>query len=385
MNKETLQFSASVTQLLFSSRMNSSKNSCPLFQYKSLLIFNNLFSLTFTLAAVYLSVILFQLIYKKFGLYHVNVRTLLLHFCIANGVTSICIMTRMVYNFFLVLFGLDHMQMRRLQCFGFDSVYGICNTVSSLSISAIGFERLMATINQRNTDPDKSNNAFNLVAGSIWLGAILEVFISFWYIIATYEDSTMCYCFAAGTVSNYYLIVVLALCTISQITTFLCFGYVVIINKKVAKDLTNISKYTLQERYQISNNISTTISLLPNVISNSVLYTAACFAYFFVWPPFWNGQVEFVIHLLSGINDLISITCFLQPALLLKFNKNLNKMALEEYKSFQILNRWLPTYSNCKNTAKVGDNLNVVSFRVSPDKNKEILESMWIKYPSRKQ
>lgn len=367
---------------------NSSTNFCPSFQYKGLLIFNNLFTFLFSATTLYLSVVIFQLLYKRYGLYHVNVRLLLMHFCLANGATSAFITVRIFYNFSLLIFGLDVMQMSRLRCTGFESVYAISQIVASISISAVGFERFVATVGRRHTDPEHSKVIFRIVAASIWVAGCLNACLNVWNVATSSDNSMMCYCFTAGSISYQYLIVVLAVLIFTQVTTFVSFGYVHLKNKHVSKNLSNISKYTLQERYQISNNISTTLSLFPNVISNAILYTFVCTAALFIWTPFWNGQVELVIHLLSGINDLISITCFLQCFFLLKFNKNLTKAIFEDYELFKLLKRFLPRKAKdrCIKASKSETNLKkVVSFRVSPEENKEILENMWMKYSTQKQ
>lgn len=361
----------------------SLENFCSEFQYIGLLIFNNIVTIVFNSISVYLSTVLFKLIYKQYGLFHVNVRLMLYQFLISNGLTSIFIIVRQFYNFSLLIFGMDLLQLSRSNCLLFDFVYDVCNVVTVLSVSGIGFERFAATVSKKFTDPEYSNKIWKFISGSLWIAGIINNLVYYFSVIFEDDNKIMCYCFLGGATPYFILIFVLVFFITIQIFTFVSYAYVYYKNNQMSKSIANISIFSLQERYQIWNNISVTTSLLPNVISNAVLYTCVCSAYFFLWSLYWTGRVETAVHLLSTINDFISFGCFLQPLLLLKFNDKLWEAAVRENKLLRILQRlycsiWTPNKVFVRKETRRA--AKVISYQVTPDSNVEMMEKMWANY-----
>lgn len=358
---------------------NSTKLFCLIFRYPELLIFNNFFALSFNICSIYLSVILFRLLYKRQGLYHANVRLLLLHFCTANGLTSFLIMVRIGYNFALILFGSEPFIMSRLQCTAFDTCFTICNLVALLSISAIGFERFMATVSQKFSDPDYSNVLFKILTACMWFLACVTICANFLEIILEHAKENTCYCLAAVAASSNYQILVFSIFILAQFITLTCFGVVLVKNKQTSKACSNISIYSLQRRYQIWNNVSTTKSLMVNVISNAFLYTIVCIAHIFLWSFFTNHhhhQIELIVHLVSIVNDFISVGCFLQPIFLICFNKKLSKTVFNENEMMKKMKRRF-VKDKCETTVR---RKSIISYRISPDISTKILENAWDKF-----
>src|SRR5690349_15791075 len=95
---------------------------------------NNILCLLFIFPSLFSIAFVFLLIYTKRGIFHTNVRLLLLNFYIANCFSSLFLIVQIGYNFLLLYFGFDFVRMKQSYCNLFDSGHYCCNIAATMFI-----------------------------------------------------------------------------------------------------------------------------------------------------------------------------------------------------------------------------------------------------------
>lgn len=368
---------------------NFSSLLCTNLEYNGLFIFNTILLLLFSSLACCFSVVVFRLIWRHM-LFHANVRLILLHFSAANALSSLFAMFRVAYNFCLIFFGFQRFVTTRFICVLIDSLNIVPMVVACVSIGGVGFERCVATVRKNVSDPDKSGYVVRIVFCSLWVfsvinaaGVILDA--------QQFGDQQVCYCALTLAGSQIFIFSSLPVYICFEISYLLCYLYVYKENKKDLHWSINTAKHGLHERYQKWSNIYLSRSLLPNVISNSVLYILVGCSYYIIHPLYWREQNIYSVNVWSMIFILISFVAFLQPLLFVLCNEKMKKSILNKENSiFNSFSR--RKYSTIRTkTQKDDDELGsaskrdktIISYQVKPEESQLILDNIWEKHSSR--
>lgn len=354
----------------------SSSNSnftCPNVKQSSLFIVYTVFLIIFSFASTIFTIVLMKLI-PNHSLFHANVRLTLQNFCITNLLTSIMLCFRGIKNLGVITFGYEVVEFSPLFCLAVNEFRNTINSVAMVSMSVIGFERLIATLRKKYVDPDHPSRTMKIIITLIWFGALVNGMYS-WY--AHSSDSTLkvCYCYMASNTNTNFIISSFIPYFIIEAATITCFLLVLYFNNRLSESIMNVSKHSLQARYIIWSNIATTRSLLPTVIVNSLLYLVIIITQFVMKVTSSNNAMLTSIISWSVTFILVTFGSFIEPILLIKFNRKL-EMAIKND-----LKRYLQSCSFCSklNNQVEPIDLKVVSYKVHPDQSQIILEEIWTK------
>lgn len=313
------------------------------------------------------------------GLFHANVRLTLQNFCFTNLLTSMVLLFRGTHNFVILTFGRDPWCFPPLFCSAQDHFRNTVNTVALLSMSIIGFERLIATVRQKYLDPEEPSKLMKITLAFVWVCALAYGLSG---LKPNKDNGQTCYCFTASNSDDKSLIYIFIPYLFLMLATVSSFLFVLFMNKRLSGTIMNISKHSLQARYLISNNMSTTRCLLPTVVVNSVLYMVIVLSQFIMKLLSFNDDMITAINSWSVTYLLISFGCFIEPLLLVKFNGKLQTAALKKFRKFKrhfyILSK--PSTSKIEPITIS----TVISFKLHPDKSQQIIDDIWSRNPPKK-
>lgn len=344
-------------------------------------------TLIFVIAAFSLNIILFKLT-LHFGLFHANVRLLLLNLCVGNIVSSVATMIRCGYNFSLLWVSMDTISMSRLQCIGSETVFTVGQIVSLTSMATIGFERCLATVRQDSSDPAKSSYAVKKLCVILWfVGLATVVFYALEIIFLCDPTEKVCYCFVSISATDHvpYISAVLFIAFLSSCIA--CYIFVYIKNRGSVNISSKTLEHHLQERYQIWNNVATMKMLLPNVVSCSLLYTGLLCSTFYTYSLFWTNRSSNSAQIIMIVIMIISMIGWLQPVLIITCDEKMKSLAIKRYKFLKfVLNcgssRKRQSGSQLKSSSANRSNsrvITVIPYQLNPDTSNTIIEEMWEK------
>lgn len=363
----------------------SSIEICAKLRWNGPFIITTLLVCLFSFSASILSILLFKLVNRHRGLFHANVRLILLHFGVANCASSIWALFRVVYNLVVISCEFQPFVVSRVHCILVDGVGIVPTTVACVSVGVVGVERFVATVRKNISDPDKSSKCANIVLIGLWFMALISLAVAI-YDANQFADQSICYCAISLAVSQMILYGNLPWYLCFNASYLFCYFYVYKRNKHDMKLSINTAKHNLQERYQKWNNILLSKSFIPNVISNSILLLTIGCSYYFIHPFYWREQSINAINAWMSVSVLISMVAFLQPLLFITCNEKIKKIASNEYRllkyitgiRFSIKRPQIPDPVACEN--EVDKSTNIVSYKCKPEDSQLILDNIWDKH-----
>lgn len=331
--------------------------------------------LLFCVASIGLTILLMKLI-PAHGLYHANVRLTLQNFCATNLLTSILLLIHGIKGLSLLTFGYEVIQLSTVICMALNEFRNTINTVALVSMSVIGFERLVATLRQKYLDPENASRTMKLSLALVWSGALTNGAVTV-YKHASDKTIKICYCYMTSSSNLSAIVIGFIPYFVIETATITCFLLVLYFNKRLSSSIMNVSKHSLQARYIIWNNIATTRSLLPTVITNSVMYSFILGMQFVMKMTHANNEIGPAIVSWSVTFVLVSFGSLVDSFLLAKFNRKL-ELAVK-----RIMKRFFKVVNYCFKINNQVEPINrtVVSYKVRPEQSHVILNEIWTKNP----
>lgn len=333
--------------------------------------------LILTIFSIKFSVILMNILFTVNGSFHANVRLVLQNFCAANLLTSCLLLFRAIHSLTVLTFGYDAWNFPDTFCNFVEHLRNMINAVAMVSMSVIGFERLLATIRHKYFDPERSTCTMKLILIMVWLGNMI---IAIQTSLKSTKGVNTCYCFSTSSSDTKGMINFFIPYLVVEIATVASFVIVLYMNKRLSSSIMNISKHSLQSRYMISNNMSTTRCLLPTVVSNSLLYLVIVGLQILLKLLAANYDMNTAINSWSATFLLVSFGCFVEPILLVKYNKKFRSTVQKKLAKF---GKTFCCFK--KSTKKVQPiDLSIISFKLHPEQSQQILNDIWSKKPPTK-
>lgn len=337
--------------------------------------------MSLSIFGMWLSAVLFKLI-RQFVLFHANVRLLMLNSCMGNLIVHGCGITKAMYNYAIMIFGVNAVSITKLACIFYELPYCTSLFVFVASMAAITFERFSATIKENVSDPKNSTKTIKLIAISFWFVSVGNtiLFIIDLFAYSDYQE-IICYCFIILEMSDKMLYIIVVMYMILLLACLISNVYVYQRSRKAVAISINTARHSLQERYQIWNNMATSRMLLPSLICFAfIIILALCFNivnHSLYWKYKSPNAVNSVVFTTL---TLFSMAALVQPILVIVREEKLRSAAAKKYRLFN----WLFKSSNrvsstttTNSTVKLDRKIVVVPFHADPIISNDIIEKFW--------
>ncbi|CDW59125.1 Serpentine receptor class alpha [Trichuris trichiura] len=306
-------------------------------------------------------------------LLHANVRMLLLHSIIACGVVCFRQMIQGIASSMIIVKDVFNLHITKKACVVMQAPSVICFLVFSLCITALGAERLLATLKNCYDDNERSSTGVKAFVTVAWVGGIFNALIFF---LLPNQELVLQYCSVFLFNISPQLYVTCGLyCAIAIITVVIYWLTYKLNSSRVLSFSINRATHSLQERFQLRNNVSITIALLPCVLSNSITFLLF-FGTLTIAGAFFVREEQLDLRLVNCYLLLLNLLCIniiIQPIVLLKRCQKLRLIKLD----------WPSNLLSCI-LAKSSSNqppsslkTSIVQFHVNPESQEALMQTFW--------
>lgn len=328
---------------------------------------------------------------------HSNVRLLLKNFLLSATIFSIAGFGRTTYNFYVSKHGL--FAMSPFSCQMTEIPWDVCAIGSTHSISFIGIERIITTIWKRKfIDPEHpSQLAYVMVVASWVAGLVSSALLS----ASTYfVEGPLCYCFVVTAIPPYAQYIIGPSYIAMEIVTISTFVFLYKYSRSTFLDFTiNTTRHSLAERHQLLTNMETTLLLTPIMILHGVCYIigvsafiigrtlvvdpATAATYYAALLTFFTAEsAVHPIFLLTKHRKLREMACEICIRLMKGQREAKVRTAEAQERESRAIKQFEPVVALSRRLH--GRNVispAVVEYRMRPEDNEQILNSLWEKQP----
>lgn len=332
-----------------------------------------------SLVALPANLIFIYLLYKS-TLFHPNVLFCLKSFSFGNTVNVIYFIGHSFYNC-LLIYRHDAFEITRFTCAMIHIPYWIATVGQSGTMCVIGLERLKATwypkLDQNDLNRANWSVKFGTFFGHVAGVVTLAILFSGVYDVTT----TMCYCHVIF-VGNYKAFIILAVMYVPGQLTIVLILLLVYRGNLKGLEIFYIDKarLTLQQRFDMSENVKLTKMLLPAIICHSMIYSII-----FSSIPIINYYVDEYTAMpfinMAATSFAISVADTLaNPILCIKHSEHLNKLWMSMFVNYQdstLKNVWSICCRRLLIQNSPSSSNSFVNHHVSPDQNIAIIDKFW--------
>ncbi|KFD56478.1 hypothetical protein M514_02582 [Trichuris suis] len=306
-------------------------------------------------------------------LFHANVRTLLLHSIVACGIVCFRQMIQGIASSMIIAKDVFNLNITKKVCIVMQAPSVICFLVFSLCITALGAERLLATLNNYYDDNERSSSGVKAFVTIAWVAGLFNALIFF---LLPNQESVVHYCSVfLFNISPQLYITCGLYCVIATITVVIYWVTYKLNSTRVLAFSINTATHSLQERFQLRNNVSITIALLPCVLGNSITFLLFFGTLTIVGALFvQEDQLDlWLVNCYLLLLNLLCINIIVQPIVLLKRCQKLRLVKLDWPSS--LLSCVRPKHSSDQPSSNV--KTSIVQFHVNPDSQEALLQTFW--------
>lgn len=355
----------------------SSNNTCFGLHRNGLYVFATLLYTVLSTVSLYMSIVVFWIVHRCV-LFHPNVKLLMRTVSLCLALIAVCTFFKGCYYIAQTVFSFHANGIGNLMCLLIETPTAILLNVFVVALFAIGVDRFLATLNyswRHKIEQDETSTVvMKCFVVLLWFNGLVTQSI---YVHKSFRSPSaeyaLCFC-SMVFLTGYQNLITFTLITLTiKLLTLALFGYVFYISKTLyLKFSINTAAHNLQERFQLSNTIKATTTLLPFLITHAVFNS--CFLIIF----FILTQTGAIKNDVSGINLTIcfyivaSIDITFAPFWWIKYNDNLKYLAVKHFSVMKYLMKKPMLNSKCNKIYSYK-----VDYRVKPEEANDILQVIW--------
>lgn len=265
-------------------------------------------------------------------------------------------------------------------------VWFLGGTSVTNSISMIGLERVITTIWKRKFfDHDRPSTIAHVMAFMIWASSSGMFFLNL--ALAYFDEKPLCYCFGMFTIPAWMTFAFSPVFMIMEISTILCFLVLYYMSRSSYLDFTiNTTRHCLAERHQLLSNMETSSLLAPVMINHGLVYSGVVISLSYTKLAVDDFPTKIIIA--NVVLTVQALETVLHPILLLIKHKNMRRAALHYFpflKRFEKSGGGETAVTRVKSigadriykNGRAGCSSGLVDFRVKPEDNDNILNTVW--------
>uniref|UniRef100_A0A5S6QFF1 G-protein coupled receptors family 1 profile domain-containing protein n=1 Tax=Trichuris muris TaxID=70415 RepID=A0A5S6QFF1_TRIMR len=305
-------------------------------------------------------------------LFHANVRLLLLHSIVACEILCAHQVIHGIVGGMSIANHVFNVGVTKKTCILVQAPSVASFLVFSICIAAIGAERLLATLKNRYDDKERSSTAVRVFVTVTWAGGILNALL---FLLVRNQETVVQYCSLFLLSFSPLLYVTCGFyCMIATSTVIVYWVTYKLNSTRVLAFSINTATHSLQERFQLRNNISITYSLLPCVLCSSITVFLA-FGTLTTVSAFFVQDRQLNIWLVNCYLLILNLLCtniIVQPIVLLR---RCQKLRLLKFDWRYSLFPWVRLKDS--NRYPCDHKTSVVQFHVNPDSHEALLQTFW--------
>lgn len=327
---------------------------------------------------------------------HSNVRLLLKNFAFCTSLLSLYFFGRSIYQFYIWAVG--PIPTTHFRCTAYEVLFDIVLVNITLSIMAIGIDRLASTIWRRTyVDYGAPTRAGYAMLIACWgISVTMSCGILLYSFLDHDGQKAICYCHSWLSLPLYFTYLACPAFTFLDVSTMVCYVYLYYESRSVYMKFDIYStEHSLTERHQILSNMKTTALLMPSLIMHTSSYAVVTTAILIIRVTMDKyGEGTSYINCTLLFTNLVAVEAACHPLLFMTRCPSVAKVAR------RYLPSWCKRLSSRKRKTVIQrgktqpaprfalfhtSKPHLVDFRVKPQLHDDILKAIWDTKPKDRQ